>query len=290
MLCYFIVHYTVRDEGWRTRIEKWMVKAECGMFVASWTGVIKYHGPRPTSRRNRVWVCNHSSMIDWIVLSNYSSFATIMQKHPGWVGFFQDTVLSSLGCVWFNRTEAKDRLAVGRKIKAHVQREGATPLLIFPEGTCVNNQYCVMFKKGAFDLDATVCPIAIKYNKIFVDACWYSKQQSFTNHLLTLMTSWAVVADVWFLEPQTKLPGETSIDFANRVRDLIARRAGLKVVPWDGYLKYYRPNQKLCDARRCVASPVPHATPEGLPVHDLTLTTPPPPRSPRRAGRCSGRR
>ena len=168
MLCYFIVHYTVRDEGLRTRIEKWMVRVECGMFVASWTGVIKYHGPRPTSRRNRVWVCNHSSMIDWLVLSNYSSFATIMQKHQGWVGFFQDTVLSSLGCVWFNRTEAKDRLAVGRKIKAHVQQEGETPLLIFPEGTCVNNQYCVMFKKGAFDLDATVCPIAIKYNKIFV--------------------------------------------------------------------------------------------------------------------------
>ena len=115
-----------------------------------------------------------------------------------------------------------------------------------------------------------------------MDACWYSKQQSFTNHLLTLMTSWAVVADVWFLEPQTKLPGETSIDFANRVRDLIARRAGLKVVPWDGYLKYYRPNQKLCDARRCVASPV-------LPVHDLTLTTSHPP-VPRRAGRSSGRR
>ena len=28
----------------------------------------------------------------------------------------------------------------------------STPLLIFPEGTCVNNEYVVMFKRGAFDL------------------------------------------------------------------------------------------------------------------------------------------
>ena len=52
-------------------------------------------------------------------------------------------------------------------------------------GVCaVNNEYCVMFKRGAFDLGATVCPVAIKYNKIFVDAFWNSKRQSFTAHLV----------------------------------------------------------------------------------------------------------
>ena len=70
-------------------------------------------------------------------------------------------------------------------MKAHVQAADTTPLLIFPEGTCVNNEYCVMFKRGAFDLGATVCPIAIKYNKIFVDAFWNSKRQSFTAHLVS---------------------------------------------------------------------------------------------------------
>jgi glycerol-3-phosphate O-acyltransferase 3/4 len=52
-----------------------------------------------------------------------------------------------------------------------------------------------------------VCPVAIKYNKIFVDAFWNSRRQSFSQHLLRLMTSWAAVADVWFLEPQTCRPG-----------------------------------------------------------------------------------
>lgn len=80
--------------------------------------------------------------------------------------------------------QVKDRLVVAQRMKAHVQAAETTPLLIFPEGTCVNNEYCVMFKRGAFDLGATVCPIAIKYNKIFVDAFWNSKRQSFTAHLV----------------------------------------------------------------------------------------------------------
>ena len=69
---------------------------------------------------------------------------------------------------------------------AHVQADNNTPLLIFPEGTCVNNEYTVMFKRGAFSIGATVCPVAIKYNKIFVDAFWNSKKQSFTTHVVRL--------------------------------------------------------------------------------------------------------
>ena len=80
---------------------------QCQIFVASWTGVIQYHGPRPVARPNRVWVCNHTSMIDYIILTAYSPFCVIMQLHPGWVGFLQTQVLNCLGCLWFNRTEAR---------------------------------------------------------------------------------------------------------------------------------------------------------------------------------------
>ncbi len=41
-----------------------------------------------------------------------------------------------------------------------------------------------------------------RYNKIFVDAFWNSKRQSFGKHIYRLMSSWALVCDVWFLEPQ----------------------------------------------------------------------------------------
>lgn len=59
------------------------------------------------------------------------------------------------------------------------------------------------------------------------------------------MTSWAVVCDVYFLEPQTKEEGESAQQFAERVQQMIAHRAKLKVVPWDGYLKYYNLGEKV---------------------------------------------
>ncbi|KAJ4829740.1 Glycerol-3-phosphate acyltransferase 9 [Turnera subulata] len=242
---YIPVHVLLKGhDRLRKKIERILVELICSFFVASWTGVVKYHGPRPSIRPKQVFVANHTSMIDFIVLEQMTAFAVIMQKHPGWVGLLQSTILESVGCIWFNRSEAKDREIVAKKLRDHVQGADNNPLLIFPEGTCVNNHYTVMFKKGAFELGCTVCPIAIKYNKIFVDAFWNSRKQSFTMHLLQLMTSWAVVCDVWYLEPQNLRPGETAIEFAERVRDIISVRAGLKKVPWDGYLKYSRPSPK----------------------------------------------
>ncbi|XP_031486729.1 glycerol-3-phosphate acyltransferase 9 [Nymphaea colorata] len=248
---FMLVHYLLKGQNkTRRQLERYLVEFMCSVFVASWTGVVKYHGPRPSIRPRQVYVANHTSMIDFIVLEQMTAFAVMMQKHPGWVGLLQTTILESLGCIWFNRTEEKDRQIVAKKMKDHIENTESNPLLIFPEGTCVNNDYTVMFKKGAFELGCTVCPVAIKYNKIFVDAFWNSKKQSFTMHLLRLMTSWAVVCDVWYLEPQTLKPGETSIEFAERVRDMISVRAGLKKVPWDGYLKYYRPSPKLTEMKQ----------------------------------------
>ncbi|KAK9677483.1 hypothetical protein RND81_11G146000 [Saponaria officinalis] len=248
---YIPVHFFLKGQDkLRKKLERSLVELICSFFVASWTGVIKYHGPRPSMRSKQVFVANHTSMIDFIVLEQMTAFAVIMQKHPGWVGLLQTTILESLGCIWFNRSEEKDRVIVARKLREHVHGADNNPLLIFPEGTCVNNEYIVMFKKGVFELGCTICPVAIKYNKIFVDAFWNSRKQSFTMHLLQLMTSWAVVCDVWYLEPQTLRTGETSIQFAERVRDMIAHRAGLKKVPWDGYLKYSRPSPRLTESKQ----------------------------------------
>ena len=97
------------------------------------TGVVRYHGPRPVARAGHVWVANHTSMIDYAVLCAYSPFAAIMQLHPGWVGFMQTHYLGALGCLWFNRTQAKDRELVSRRMREHVHSADKTPLLIFPE-------------------------------------------------------------------------------------------------------------------------------------------------------------
>jgi nucleoside diphosphate kinase len=37
-----------------------------------------------------------------------------------------------------------------------------------------------------------------------VDAYWNSRAQSFAQHLFSMMTSWAVVCDVWFMDQQVR--------------------------------------------------------------------------------------
>jgi glycerol-3-phosphate O-acyltransferase 3/4 len=38
--------------------------------------------------------------------------------------------------------------------------------------------------------------------QVFVDAYWNSRAQTFAQHLFSMMTSWAVVCDVWFMDQQ----------------------------------------------------------------------------------------
>jgi glycerol-3-phosphate O-acyltransferase 3/4 len=56
-------------------------------------------------------------------------------------------------------------------------------------------------------------------------------------YLLMMMTSWAIVCDVWYLPPMTRQEDESSIEFANRVKSEIALRGGLVDLAWDGQLK-----------------------------------------------------
>lgn len=44
-----------------------------------------------------------------------NAFSAVGQLHKGWVGFLQRRVLSCLGCVWFDRSEAKDRVLAGKR-------------------------------------------------------------------------------------------------------------------------------------------------------------------------------
>jgi glycerol-3-phosphate O-acyltransferase 3/4 len=237
-----------------SRMEIGLIQLLATAFVMSWSGVVRIHGIRPTPRPGQpagVFVANHSSMIDFLILLQSHPYAVVGQHHPGWVGFFQDSLLRSLHCLWFNRGENKDRKIVADRISSHSHdpTKNHTPLLVFPEGTCVNNEYVVQFKKFVFELDVPINPIAIKYQKIFVDGYWNSREQSFLQHLIRLMTSWAVVVDVWFMDQQTRRPGEKPEEFASRVQKMIAARAGIKAVDWDGYLKYWKPSARFIEAR-----------------------------------------
>lgn len=238
----------------KDRFLRLMISCMSSCFVLTWSGVVRYHGHIPVvpkhQHSNFVFVANHSSLIDVILLQQCKCFSLVGQTHKGLVSFLQQVVLKCLQCIWFDRGEMKDRSAVSKKLQEHAKDPKRNPLLVFPEGTCVNNEHVIQFKKGVFELGVPIAPVAIKYNKMFVDPFWSSRDQSFAGHLFELMTSWCMICDVYFLEPTVRRDGESGEDFANRVRDLIAAKAKIRAVDWDGYLKHFQPNERLINKRK----------------------------------------
>lgn len=63
-------------------------------------------------------------------------------------------------------------------------------------------------------------------------------------HLFLMMTSWAIVCDVWYLPPMYRGENETAIAYANRVKGVIAKQGGLLDLVWDGNLKRNKPKEE----------------------------------------------
>lgn len=147
-------------------LQKYLFLFLCKVFVFSWFGIVRHHGSKPKLvNRPHLFVANHTSFIDFLILSSHEyCHATIAQTHGGLFGMLQKYVLALNGSIAFQRNERKDRLAVSKKINSHIRNPNKAPLLIFPEGTCVNNEYTVLFHKGAFELgsEVEICPVAIK--------------------------------------------------------------------------------------------------------------------------------
>ena len=125
---------------------------------------VRYHGKKPKLSEPHIFVANHTSVTDYAVASGEGrAHAVVAQAHGGVFGWMSRHVLKPLtASLLFDRNESRDRQIVAKRMKEHVNNTRANPLLIFPEGTCVNNDYTILFHKGAFELDCTICPIAIK--------------------------------------------------------------------------------------------------------------------------------
>ncbi|OWK13646.1 hypothetical protein Celaphus_00017328 [Cervus elaphus hippelaphus] len=199
-------------------------------------------GQLPRSRQYRpqkggICVANHTSPIDVLILTTDGCYTMVGQVHGGLMGIIQRAMVKACPHVWFERSEMKDRHLVIKRLKEHIADKKELPILIFPEGTCINNTSVMMFKKGSFEIGGTIHPVAIKYNPQFGDAFWNSSKYNMVSYLLRVMTSWAIVCDVWYMPPMTREEGEDAVQFANRVKSAIAVQGGLTELPWDGGLK-----------------------------------------------------
>uniref|UniRef100_A0A673LZB3 Glycerol-3-phosphate acyltransferase 4-like n=1 Tax=Sinocyclocheilus rhinocerous TaxID=307959 RepID=A0A673LZB3_9TELE len=205
--------------------------------VRALTAIITYHHSENKPKNGGICVANHTSPIDVIILASDGCYAMVGQIHGGLMGLIQKSMVKACPHIWFERSEVKDRHLVAKRLSDHVKDKSKLPILIFPEGTCINNTSVMMFKKGSFEIASTVYPVAIKYDPRFGDAFWNSSKFGMVNYLLRMMSSWAIVCSVWYLPPMSRQEGEDAVQFANRVKAAIARQGGLVDLLWDGGLK-----------------------------------------------------
>ncbi|XP_063371343.1 glycerol-3-phosphate acyltransferase 3 isoform X1 [Cydia amplana] len=206
------------------------------IMIRSLSVVIDYHD-KQNMPKGGICVANHTTIIDVAVLSSNQCFSMIGQRHGGFLGLLQRALARASPHIWFERSEVKDRTAVARRLKEHISVPDNPPILIFPEGTCINNTSVMQFKKGSFEVGGWIYPVAIKYDPRFGDAFWNSSRYGMLHYLLNMMSSWAIVCDVWYLPPMRRGEREDAVAFANRVKAAVAARGGLIDLQWDGQLK-----------------------------------------------------
>uniref|UniRef100_A0A8C7SRB3 1-acylglycerol-3-phosphate O-acyltransferase 9, like n=1 Tax=Oncorhynchus mykiss TaxID=8022 RepID=A0A8C7SRB3_ONCMY len=188
---------------------------------------IHYHNKENRPRKGGICVANHTSPIDIVILCNDGCYAMVGQSHGGLMGVLQRAMARSCPHIWFERADMKDRHLVTKRLRDHVNDKTKLPILLFPEGTCINNTSVMMFKKGSFEIGGTIYPVAIKYDPQFGDAFWNSAKYNMVSYLLRMMTSWAIVCNVWYLPAMHQQEGEDAVQFANRVKSVIAHQGGL---------------------------------------------------------------
>ncbi|CAK5078806.1 unnamed protein product [Meloidogyne enterolobii] len=206
----------------------------------AFSAIIYFHDIENKATSGGICVANHTSPIDVMILATDAAYALIGQSHDGFLGAIQRALSRASSHIWFERSEAKDRSLVAKRLHDHVNDPTKLPVLIFPEGTCINNTSVMMFKKGSFEVDTNIYPIAMKYDSRFGDAFWNSSEQSYFEYLMQMMSSWALICN----------PDESAIEFANRVKKAIAVRGGLVDLEWDGQLKRYKVPAKMLDMQR----------------------------------------
>ncbi|KAL7745074.1 hypothetical protein ACLKA6_008139 [Drosophila palustris] len=188
-----------------------------------------------------ICVCNHTSPLDVLVLMCDVHYSLTGQRHDGILGLIQRALGRASPHLWFERRVLGERESLGLVLRLHATGRARPPILLFPEGTCINNTAVMQFKKGSFAICNVVYPVAVRYDRRFGDAFWDSTRCSMMRYILMVISSWSIKCDVWYMPAFKRRQNESAIDFSNRVKAAIAAQAGIEDLPWDGNLKRWNP-------------------------------------------------
>ncbi|XP_017030279.1 glycerol-3-phosphate acyltransferase 4 [Drosophila kikkawai] len=217
------------------------VLRQCFRIMAGCLPIIRrFHNPEHRPTRG-ICVCNHTSPLDVLVLMSDAHYTVTGQIHDGIIGVFQRALSRVSPQMWFDRGQLGDREALKLILRRHSGSADRPPILLFPEGTCINNTAVMQFRKGAFAVSDVVYPLAISYDRRFSEAFWNSSRHSMLRYMFMLVSSWCTACDVWYMEPLRRRGNESPVEFSNRVKAAIAAQANIDSLPWDGNLKRRSP-------------------------------------------------
>ncbi|KAH9385361.1 glycerol-3-phosphate O-acyltransferase 3/4 [Nematocida major] len=222
-----------------------LVTVGCKLLLFAMGIRVQHHGIKNRPCIPHIYVSNHTTYMDYLILSSHRFSHSVIAQRQG--GFMSMLLKLVSGSVQFERNIKANRREVKEGIREMTQKAS---IIVFPEGTCVNNEYTVMFQKGAFDLGVKVYPAAIKYNKKLGDPYWNTRKQTFSKHFIYLITRWRTEVSVWWMAPVEIEKGETASGFATRVKRKISERAGLKNLVWNGYLKHCKSPEEMKEIKK----------------------------------------
>ncbi|VBB30457.1 unnamed protein product [Acanthocheilonema viteae] len=218
----------------------------CRLFCAGIGLIAKYHNRQYRPKQQGIAVANHLSPNDIQALyadidpNNSYGFIVTGQRQTGIIRLIEIIGEKIIPALWLDRNSAADR----KRFVDEVFQKAKTsnPVLLFPEGSCTNNTRVLRFRKAIFEENVVIYPIAIRQNARFGDSFW--AEPKFWRYLLRIVTSWAIVYDVTYLEPQRKRPDESNQDFSQRVQKAIAETADIESIALDYRLWYMKSEQQ----------------------------------------------
>ena len=239
------------------------------IFGFYWIEVVDRRSvPCGLATTSRVIVANHVGYFDMWAIVAYLGCGVVVAEGTLSLPLL-GPCLASLGCVSVNRGTQSGRDIAKTDLLARIADEALPPLLVFAEGCTSNDEVLCLFRQGAFLPGLPVQPLFIRYPNCCVD---FYHGRGGGSGLGTLLYQ---LSQVYNRQHITMLPvveptlGEPASEFAERVRNGMARAMGVSLVD------YSYAGVRLCmTARRLGLTRLALTAHEakrklGLSVHDL---------------------
>uniref|UniRef100_A0A914VJ48 Phospholipid/glycerol acyltransferase domain-containing protein n=1 Tax=Plectus sambesii TaxID=2011161 RepID=A0A914VJ48_9BILA len=227
----------------------------CRLFCAGLGLVATYHDfdiNRP--RKGGICMSNHMTPNDiQIIFANVLSeadkssteattYTVTGQSHTGIIWYIEQTTAKLCSALWFDRADMRNRVEFMNIVLKYTQSSEMDPVLLFPEGYCTNNTRALQFRKALFECsNAPIYPIALKQDASLGDSFW--GDDPFWVYLVKVISSWAIIYDVYHLPKMVKGEDESATSFAGRVQHAICEAARIEPLAFDGFLFHKEPER-----------------------------------------------